>query len=372
MINWIKPGSTLGIIGGGSVARLLALSAKKLGYQVGVLDPRAQCIAEDIADWHIEADLSDEQACLDLAMKSDVVLYESDAVSSHLVNRLKRTVPVPQGEELLSISQDRMLQKAFLESVRVNIAPFATIISVEDIREAVKSIGFPCVLKSNSTDERFKEHHILYSEDDIDSSKDFLNQGTCVLEAWIHSEKELCLALIKNKEGVVSTFPITEMRYKDDIFYQAIAPAQLESEVEEEIKRIGHVIAEKVDFVGVMAVEIFQTGPGSLYVNEIIAHPHRAFQYTFNYPSFSQYEALIKAVTGWPVKVSDRFDETVVMQVIRADEKDLMYTQAQIKPDWFFNLYTNVNASQVGEHGHVVIPTKQVTKTLDQLSEIFD
>lgn len=120
-----------------------------------------------------------------------------------------------------------------------------------------------------------------------------------------------------------------------------------------------------------MAVEIFQTGPGSLYVNEIIAHPHRAFQYTFNYPSFSQYEALIKAVTGWPVKVSDRFHETVVMQVIRAEDRDLMFTQAQIKPDWFFTFYDNLSTSQSGEYGHVVIPSKQVNKTLDQLSDIF-
>lgn len=371
MINWIKPGSTIGIIGGGSVARLLALSAKKLGYQVGILDPQPHCLAENIADWLIEGELSNEQACLDLAMKSDVVVYESDAFPSHLVNKIKRTVPMPQGEELLSISQDRMLQKAFLESVRVNIAPFATIITLDDIREAVKSIGFPCVLKSNSTDERFKEHHVLFNEKDIEASTDFLSQGTCVLEAWIHSEKEICLALVKNKDGVVSPFSLTEMRYKENIFYQAIAPAQLESEVEEEIKRIGRVIAEKLDFVGVMAVEIFQTGPGSLYVNEIIAHPHRAFQYTFNYPSFSQYEALIKAVTGWPVKVSDRFHETVVMQVIRAEDRDLMFTQAQIKPDWFFTFYDNLSTSQSGEYGHVVIPSKQVNKTLDQLSDIF-
>lgn len=372
MINWIKPGSTVGIIGGGSVARLLALSAKNLGYHVGILDPQTHCLAKSIADWHIIAELSNEQACLDLAMKSDVVIYESDAFPSYMVNKIKRTVPIPQGEELLSISQDRMLQKAFLESVRVNIAPFATIITVDDIKDAVKSIGYPCVLKSNSTDERYKKHHILHSEADISSSIDFLNQGTCVLEAWIHSEKEVCLAIIKNKHQDVSTFAITEMRYKEDVFYQAIAPARVEREVEEEIKRIGQVIAEKLDFVGVMAVEVFSTHSGALYVNEIVAHPHRAFHYTFNYPNASQYEALIKAVTGWPVSASDQLTDSIILQVIRSEDKDLVYTQAQIKPDWFFTFYETVHTQENDEFGHIVIPSKQVNKTLEQLSDIFD
>lgn len=372
MINWINPGSTIGIIGGGSVARLLGLSAKKLGYKVGILDPGEYCLAKSIADWHLKAELTNEQACLDLAMKSDVIVYESDAFPSHLVKKIKRTVSVPQGEELLSISQDRMLQKAFLESLRVNIAPFATIISLNDIREAVKSIGFPCVLKSNSTDERFKEHHVLFSEGDIDASADYLNQGTCVLEAWIHSEKEVCLALVKNKNGELSTFAITEMKYKDDQFYRSIAPVQIESEMEQEINRIGRVIAEELDFVGVMAVEVFSTESGALYVNEIVAHPHRAFHYTFDFPNNSQYEALIKAVTGWPVNVSSRLTDTVVMNLIRADQKEWMYTQAQIKPDWLFTFYDNVSESGTSEFGHIVIPTKQVNKTLAQLADIFD
>ncbi|SFC25139.1 5-(carboxyamino)imidazole ribonucleotide synthase [Alkalibacterium subtropicum] len=372
MTNWIKPGSTIGVIGGGSVARLLVLSAKQLGYHAGVLDPSENCLAAGVADWHIKADLSDEPACLDMAMKSDVIVYESDAFPSRLVENITRTVPVPQGEELLAVSQDRMLQKAFLESVRVNIAPFATIISMDDIREAVNSIGFPCVLKSNSTDERFKAHHVLFSEEDIDASERFLSQGTCVLEAWIPSEKEVCLALVKNSQGDVSSFAITEMKYRDDVFHQAIAPAELKGEVEQEIKRIGQVIAEELDFVGVMAIEIFSTGSGALYVNEIVAHPHRAFHYTFNYPHFSQYEALIKAVTGWPVRVTDRVHDTIVMKVIRTDEKDLAYTQAQIKPDWLFTFYDNETGLDAEEFGHIVVPTKQLKKTLEQMSNIFD
>ncbi|MER2064355.1 MAG: ATP-grasp domain-containing protein, partial [Alkalibacterium sp.] len=237
---------------------------------------------------------------------------------------------------------------------------------------AVQSIGYPCVLKSNSTDERFKEHHVLFGEEDIAASEHFLAQGTCLLEAWIPSEKELCLGLVKNGEGEVSSFAITEMKYKDNAFHEAIAPARLEDEVEQEIKRIGQVIADKIDFVGVMAVEIFSTGSGALYVNEIVAHPHRALHYTFNVPRFSQYEAQVKAVTGWPVKVSDRLPDTLVMKLIRSDQKDLAYTQAQIKPDWLFTFYDNNSDVDASEFGHIVVPAKQLNKTLEHLSDIFD
>ncbi|GEK90389.1 ATP-grasp domain-containing protein [Alkalibacterium kapii] len=373
MTNWIKPGSTIGIIGGGSVGRLLALSAKKLGYYVRLLDPDEKCSAENVADWFIQADLSNETACMDLALKSDVIIYESDAFPSSMVETMKKTVAVPQGEELLAVSQDRMLQKAFLESVKVNIAPFATIVSLDDIREAVKSIGFPCVLKPNSTDERFKSNYVLFNEEDIEASNDYLSRGTCVLEAWVPSDKEICLALVKNSEGDISTFPITEMQYQSDKFYQAIAPARLNDETEQEVKRIGHTIASKIDFVGVMAIEIFSTGSGALYVNEIIAHPHRALHYTFNYPHFSQYEALIKAVTGWPVEVDEILSDTLVMKLMKNDEKKLAFTQAQIKPDWLFTFYnSNLSEGDREELGHVVIRTSQLKKTLEQLSDIFD
>src|SRR5699024_8964407 len=122
------------------------------------------------------------------------------------VDLMEKAVPVPQGEELLSVSQDRMLQKAFLESVRVNIAPFATIVTIDDIREAVKSIGFPCVLKANSTNERFKEHHLIYGEEDIVKAEEFLKHGTCVLEAWIPFDKEVCVSIIKDKNNEITLF----------------------------------------------------------------------------------------------------------------------------------------------------------------------
>lgn len=372
MANWIQPGSTIGIVGGGSVARLLAISAKKLGYKVGILDPDPYCLASSISDWHLRAELENEQAFMDLAMQSDSVIYETEAFPSRFVNEMKRAVPVPQGEELLSASQDKMLQKAFLESVRVNIAPFATIVTIEDIKEAVTSIGFPCVLKTNNTNERFKKHKILYGEEEIESAEAFLKHGTCVLEAWIPFDKELCVSIVKDKHGTISFFPVVEMKYKNDEFYQSIAPARIDTEMEKEMLRIGRVIAERIHFKGVMAVEAFATDSGALYVNEIVAHPHRAFHYTSNAYKVSQYDAHIKAITGWPIEWNEKLNHSIVMQSITKDEEKETFTQAQIKPDWHFSFYENNGETLTTEMGHLTIPTSDVKETLSGLAELYN
>lgn len=372
MLNWLRPGSTIGIIGGGSVSRLLALSAKRLGYKVGIIDPDPHCLAHSVSDWHWQADMSNEQLFMDLSMKCDSIIYETENFPSRFVNMMQRAVPVPQGEQLLLASQDKMLQKAYLESVRVNIAPFATIVSIEDIEESVKSIGFPCVLKANNTDERFKKHKVLYDEEDIPGTSDLLSQGTCVLEAWIPFDKELCIALVKDKNGQITHFPVTEMTYRQDECYRSMVPARVNNEMEKEVERIGRVIAEGLDFVGVMAVELFATESEALYVNEIVAHPHRAYHYTFDCFPVSQYDTHIKAITGWPIDISYEVTDAIVMHSLTKPDLEEAYTLAQIKPDWQFTFYENTVNTRTNEAGHVAIRTKDSKKTLTSLKDSFE
>lgn len=372
MTNWIQPGNTIGIIGGGSVARLLAISAKKLGYSIGIIDPDVSCLAATVADWHLKAELTNDKAFVDLAMKSDVVIYESEVVHHDTIKKMLRTVPVPQGEEILSVSQDRMLQKAFLESVRVNIAPYATIVSISDIEEAVQGIGFPCVLKANTTDERFKDHIILYEEKDIKNAEKFLSQGTYVLEAWIPSDKELCIGIVKDKTGTISTYPVNEMKYIENELIQSIAPARISEDMRLEVERIATTIAEELNFIGVMAVELFSIESGALYVNEIVAHPHRSNHYTSDFSDLSQYETHIKAITGWPVPSEHLLSRPVVMQLLKKRNEEAAFTQAQLKPEWIFTFYENNTSELTKETGHITIKTDNVKDTIISLKEIFE
>lgn len=370
MVDWIQPGKTIGIVGGGNIARLLTLSAKKLGYNVGVLDPDQGCPAKQIADWYVQAAFSDEDAFSDLSMKSDVVLYEMEAFHFNYVELMKRTVPVPQGEDVLSVSQDRVLQKAFLESISTNIAPYATIVSLEDIKETIKSIGYPCVLKSNRVDDRRKQHYILYGDEDIEGAQTVLRTGTCVLEAWIPKEKEMAIALIKDGEEKVTTYPITETTYRDNHLYQAITPARIPEEMEKEVERVARAIAEQLDFAGVIAVELFATSSGSLYVNEIVSHPHKAYHYTIDTAQLSQYEAHIRAACGMELPDMIEKNEKVVMVPFQKEHLSAIYRQMQIKPDWTFTLYQNESGDIFSEMGHVTIKTDNLERALTLLSDI--
>jgi len=370
MSEWIQPGKTIGIIGGGSVARLLALSAKKTGYKVGILDPDPMCSASSIEDWHLRADLNNEKAFQDIAMKSDIVIYETEGFHSDFLRLMKRTLPVPQGEDLLSISQDRVLQKAFLESISINIAPFATIVSIDDVKEAVQSIGYPCVLKANRTDERYKEHVVLYGEEDIVKTKELVDSGASVLEAWIPFERELCIAIAKDASGKIITYPVTEMMYRKDRFFQTVAPARINPEISEEVKRIARNTAEHIDFQGVIALELFTTSTGSLYVNELVGHPHQAYHYTTDWGSLSQFDAHIRAVCGWPLPEKVTHPGPAVMRFFNYDQLDQAFTQARIQQDWKFAFYQSDPSDPDTEKGHVTIPTDNVNELLMLLSDI--
>lgn len=367
MSEWITPGKTIGIIGGGQIARLMTITARKMGYEVAVLDPREECPAAELADWQVRAEYTDEKAVMDFAFKCDVILYETEEADADLIDQAQRTVAVPQGEQLLSIAQDRTLQKAYLESLSINIAPFATIVSKEDIKEAIVSIGFPCVLKPNQTDDKTVDHLVLQGEEDIEKSGELLKRGTCVLEAWIPSERELCVVAAKDTNEKIVQLSLAETIYRRGTLYQSITPPRIEKEVAQEVSRIMMTFAENTHFQGVFSIELFATSTGALYVNEIIPSPHLSANHTMETSNLSQFDAHIRAVCGWPLPDARMFSSSVTVPFhLKHEEK--VNKQIQLKPDWHFYYYSLVQSNEAS--GHITIMTDDIAKTLETLSDI--
>ena len=148
LVKSLKPGSVIGIVGGGQLGRMMAISAKEMGFRVGVLDPTEDCPAAQVADWHIVAAYDDILALQELAKRCEVITYEFENVSVEALNNILPFANVPQGTDLLAITQDRLLEKSFLEDNNVVIAPYEVIINPTDIQDAIDRIGFPCVLKT--------------------------------------------------------------------------------------------------------------------------------------------------------------------------------------------------------------------------------
>ena len=366
--NLISPGKMIGIIGGGEIARMLALSAKKMGYRIGVLDPEEGCSAAQVADWQIIAPFDNQEALMDFAMKCDVVTYECDNIDAHSIIRMKKTVSVPQGADLLSITQDRLLEKAYLEASNINLAPYATIVTVEDIKGAIDGIGFPCVLKTISERHNGKDRFVLQSEEDIPKAAYLLKMGTCVMEAWIPFERELSVMVARNQANEVVVFPVSENIHWNSILQECIVPARVDQYVEEEIKRIARAVAEKFELIGVLGIELFITSSGTLYVNEVIPRPHHSGNYSIEACSMSQYDAHIRAICGWPLPEIELITPAVMVTIL-SEHEAAAKVQIQLKPDWNFYYYGKENPEKGQKIGHITVATENIEKTLSTIAD---
>ncbi len=366
--NLIIPGKTIGIIGGGQSGRMIALAAKQMGYVVGILYPKEDCPAAQVADWKIVANCDDEEALMDFAMKCDVITYEFENVDADKMETLKKTVAVPQGSELLAISQDRILEKAYLEMSNINIAPYATILTLEDIERATSSIGFPCVLKKIRDRYEEKKQIVLYEKEDIPTCAPLLNGGTCVLEAWIPFERELAIVIARNAAGEMSVFPTTEIIHRQNLLKETIVPARVTDEVSQEVERISRTIAEGLDLVGTLGIELALTNSGALYVSELVSRPHCSANYTIEACSISQYEAHIRAICGWPLPEITLFSQAVSVMILD-EQMEAAEWQIQLKPDWHFHYYGKKEESKKRIMGHITILTEDRDKTLENIKD---
>ncbi len=360
------PGATIGIVGGGQLGRMMTLSAKKMGFRVGVLDPTEDCPTAQVADWHIVASYEDVFALEELARRCDVITYEFENVSVDALNAILPLAYVPQGTDLLAITQDRLLEKSFLESNNIVIAPYATIISPTDIQDAIDSIGYPCVLKTTRGGYDGKGQYVLYSTADLAPSMNLLREGTCELEAWIPFEKELSVMIAGNGNGQFTTFPVVENIHRNNILHETIAPARIQPEVAEEAQRIAKVVAQALDLRGVLAIEMFLTKSGGLYVNELAPRPHNSGHYSIEACNLSQFDAHIRGICGWPLGEARLLTDAVMINVLGEELTDT-YDLIAMKPDWQFHYYGKNEAKTGRKMGHITIPTTDIYQTLEEI-----
>lgn len=319
MINLVKPllpGAVIGIVGGGQLGRMMTISAKEMGFRVGVLDPAEDCPTAQVADWHIVAAYDDVFALEEMARRCDVITYEFENVSVDALNAIIYSANVPQGTDLLAITQDRLMEKAFLEENNIVIAPYETIISPTDIQDAIDSIGYPCVLKTTRGGYDGKGQYVLYSTADLAPSMNLLRSGTCELEAWIPFEKEISVMVAGNGSGEFMVFPVVENIHRNNILHETIAPARVATEVSQEAQRIARVIAKALDLRGVLAIEMFLTKTGSIYVNELAPRPHNSGHYSIEACSQSQFDAHIRGICGWPLGEVKLLSDAVMVNIL--------------------------------------------------------
>src|SRR5699024_10686329 len=191
------------------------------------------------ADKEFYGAFDDERIQEDFLMHCDLLVYFDYSLNSRQIEEARKAVVIPQGDDLLSISRDRALQKAFKESLSVNIAPYETVLTSEDIKEGLRSIGYPAVLRTNYlTSSNKDQSFFIYDEEDIEEASKLLKYGTCVLESWIFTDEELSISLVKTASGAIETYPVVKKSYRNDRLSNVQTTAAIDQDLQEAIERL--------------------------------------------------------------------------------------------------------------------------------------
>lgn len=350
----ILPGQTIGIIGGGQLGRMMALSAKASGFKIAVLDPTPNCPCGQVADIEINANYDDLNALQQLAEVSDVITFEFENISGEALDTLMSHAYVPQGSELLKISQNRIIEKRTITESGAKVAPYAVIRTKEDLHEQVDVIGFPCVLKTATGGYDGKGQYVIKSREDLEEAAKLIQQCECVLEAWIAFLKEISVIVARNVNGETNVFPVAENIHQDNILHQSIVPARISKETEQLALEQAILIANSMEMVGILAVEMFVTEDGDIYINEMAPRPHNSGHYTMEACETSQFEQHIRAVCNW--KLGDTtLLKPVVMVNILGEHMDTLMENIPNLDNWKIHLYGKSEAKFKRKMGHVNI-----------------
>ncbi|WP_079504395.1 5-(carboxyamino)imidazole ribonucleotide synthase [Mesobacillus jeotgali] len=361
----ILPGETIGIIGGGQLGKMMALSAKAMGFRVIVLDPTEDCPCGQVADEQIVGGYDDLEKIKQLSQQSDVITYEFENIDADGLEWLNKYAYVPQGTELLRVTQDRIEEKRHIEAAGVKVAPYTVVEKVEDVRAGIEKLGMPAVLKTSRGGYDGKGQLVIRSIDDIPLAETLVSQGTCVLEKWIPFEKEISVIVTRSTNGETAIFPVAENIHQENILHQTIVPARISTEAEAKAIKAAKQIAEALELTGTLAVEMFLAGDDELYINELAPRPHNSGHYTIEACETSQFEQHIRAVCGWTLGSTNLLKPAVMVNILGQHQQPLLDKIADL-PDWKIHLYGKKEAKYKRKMGHVTLLRDRVDVALDE------
>ncbi|MDQ0254072.1 5-(carboxyamino)imidazole ribonucleotide synthase [Evansella vedderi] len=366
--HWIEPGKTIGILGGGQLGRMMALSAREMGYGVAVLEPTPNSPCGQLADIQVEAAYDDLQGAERLSEVCDVLTYEFENINSDTANWLEKQMYLPQGSDLLAITQDRIQEKRAISSFHVPVVPYRSVKTVDELTEAVKDLGLPAVLKTTRGGYDGKGQRVIREASKLqDVWEEMKEEGPFVLEAWIQFDMEVSVIVTRSVFGELSNFPIAENIHHNNILHQTIVPARVSKEVEEEAVRLAKQLAESFNLVGTLAVEMFVVG-NELYVNELAPRPHNSGHYTINACETSQFNQHIRAVCGWPLGSTELLKPVVMVNILGEHMPKVIEHIRDLKGA-HLHLYGKAEAKQGRKMGHVNVLANSVEKALEEINK---
>jgi 5-(carboxyamino)imidazole ribonucleotide synthase len=297
----ILPGATVGVLGGGQLGRMFTLQARTMGYGVVVLDPDPASPAGAVANRHIRAPYDDERALSDLSESCAAITTEFENVPAAALQTLTRSSLVRPPVEAVATSQDRIAEKSFLQSHGIPTAKFRAVRDLRELKTAVTALRLPALLKTSRFGYDGKGQALVKSEEDAVRAFQRFGGVPCVLEERLALECELSVVLARGIDGDVAPFPVAENQHRDGILETSVVPARVPEAMTREARELATGLAEEMEYVGVLGVELFVANGSRLLVNEMAPRPHNSGHYTLDACSTDQFEQQLRALCGLPL-----------------------------------------------------------------------
>jgi len=350
----IRPGCTIGILGGGQLGRMMAMAAAQLGLKAHIYAPEENSPAFDVAAEVTIAPYEDEAALVRFARAVDVVTYEFENVPSETAATLSAHTLLAPNAQALAVSQDRFLEKTFISGLGIPVAPFAAFADAAGLTEAVERLGRPAVLKTRRFGYDGKGQVMIRPETDLAAAWAELGQAPSIIEGFVPFEREVSVVAARTASGAFAAYDLCANEHKHHILDVTRIPAGVSGATETEAMRIARAIADALDYVGVLAVELFlvtEDGQERLVVNEIAPRVHNSGHWTLGGATTSQFEQHVRAVCGWPLGATDRLGRVEMKNLIGHDADE--WERILAEPGAHLHLYGKAEARPGRKMGHV-------------------
>ena len=311
----LPPGATLGVMGGGQLGRMFSQSASKMGYRVCVLDPSADSPAAEVSAMHIQADYDDPDGLAELAQMCDAVTTEFENVPADSLRILQKHKAVSPRPEAVEIAQNRNREKTFFQQHGLPVNAFVPIHEAEQINAAFDQMNGKAVLKTARFGYDGKGQCVCDSAAEVATAFQEFGGVECILEDFVPFDCEVSVVLARDTYGQVAAFPVVENEHQNGILDTCIVPARVSNTVMQNAQSVATALAEALDYVGVLAVEMFVTGE-SISLNEIAPRPHNSGHFTMDACNYSQFDQQVRTLAGLPVGDIELHQSVVMLNIL--------------------------------------------------------
>jgi 5-(carboxyamino)imidazole ribonucleotide synthase len=347
----LVPGATIGILGGGQLGRMTALAAARLGFRCHIFATEPDSPAAQVCDRAMVADYLDGEALDRFAASVDVATFEFENIPAEAVRRVAASTPVLPRPEILEISQDRLKEKDFLRAIDISTTTYREIADATALARAMRDFAFPAVLKSARMGYDGKGQVTLTPETKPADAWRQMGGEIGILEAFVDFTCEISVIVVRGRNGAWATYPPVENQHTRHILDTTIAPARIAPEIAVRAEAIARHIAEKLDLVGLLAVEMFLTPKGDVLVNELAPRPHNSGHWTIDACATSQFEQLVRAICGLPLGSVKHHSDAIMKNLIGDDVKK--WREALGEPSAKLHLYGKHEIQPGRKMGHV-------------------